>query len=273
MSTDKPVSLFKINLGYTFIYLLSIIHCSCAGGDENSINMEKDNPEITMTISAAGKPVLHRNFCVETPELIIFKDGQLVKAYVTPETEFFVWRKGMLDSWQFEQLYNEIVQLGFWEWDVEQINSEIDSIQQYYDVPMYTLNIQFKDKQKKFYARGIEIYYEDWNIQSLENPCKVFDILSEIEATDGIYIPSKIELIVLSSEYEHYEYLDDDENLSTVLWPYDDYPLDGLEYDWKRGPRISVEGDAVASMVELINEYMYFSYKGKNYLVRYRPIF
>jgi hypothetical protein len=185
----------------------------------------------------------------------------------------FSWRKDVLEPDQHDQLYKEIEALGFWEWDVEQINAEIDAIPEHIDAPMYTLDIILDDRQKKFYARGIESYYEYYNITSLENPCKVFDILRAMETTDEVFIPSKIELLVLTGDYEDYEYLDDDPNLLTVPWPYEDFPLDGLEYDWKDGARISdVEGDAIASMVELINENMYFTYKERNYLVRYRPI-
>ena len=282
MSENKGrILFFKVYQRHTIIILCFIIHCFFSGcgdgstddGEKTEIETEKELPEITMTISAAGVPVLHRAICIETPELKIFKDGLVVKRYQIPESEFFVWRKDNLDPGQHEQLYDEIVQLGFWEWDVEQINSEINNIQEYYDIPMYTLTVELEDRQKKFYAIGIDIYYEDWNITSLENPCKVFDILSAIETTDELYVPSKIECIVLTGDYGGYEYLDDDENLSTVPWPYDDYPLDGLEYDWKRGSRFNVEGDLVASMVELMNNNMYFSYKERVFLVRYRPIF
>lgn len=289
LNTIKLYSCIKNYRSYTRIFFCLIILCSFLGCDQSSTDVEEtpseketpseteiETPEITMQISGGGVPVLHIDFCAETPELKIFKDGLVVKTYITPETnetKLFIWRKGILSPEEYEQLYNEIVQLGFWEWDVEQINAEIDNIQEYYEDSFYMLNIEAENKQKKFSARGIYTYYEDWNIQSLENPCKAFDILVEIEATDGIYIPSQIELIVLSGDYDKYEYLDEDENLATVPWPYDDYPLDGLEYDWKRGSRFSVEGNPVASMVELLNKNMHFSYKERNYLVRYRPIF
>ncbi|MEJ2609850.1 MAG: hypothetical protein P8179_07075 [Candidatus Thiodiazotropha sp.] len=266
-SLTDITNFFKVYWHYTIIFLGFIILCFFQGCGNDS----KDREETP----SATEP--------ESPEITMSISGLFVKRYTISDSEsndvhshdIIVWRKGMLNPWQMDQLYDQIVQLGFWEWDNEQIRLEISNIQEpINDVSGFSLRIQLKDKEKSFFAEGIYSYYEYRNIQSLENPVKAFDILSEIEATDEIYIPSEIELIVLSSNYGNYrdyEYLDNDENLSTVPWPYDDYPLDRLSST--DDSRFSVEGTLVASMVELMNSNMYFSYKGRNYIVRYHPVF
>jgi hypothetical protein len=172
---------------------------------------------------------------------------------------------GTLNDPRVKEILHEITDLGFWEWDSKVIQAAIRDTDLIPDLPTTTITVRLKGRQKTFFAYGLRQYLEHRQIDLLKNPARVLDLLENLSPALP-FLPDEIEILVMNTDR-----LVTPPQVEDVAWPLAVFPAD--EESLKSSEQlVSVTGERVGPLVEILSRNSLYQYGGKQYLVRYRPV-